>query len=158
MALGDPMALADDDAGQDGDHRKYAGGQREQQSRAEKERYDQPEVAVAEQLRDPRVLICRRRGDDGRRGADDLRQIEGVAFFDRRITQALVAASLIRRKHGQRHFYIDRIEREFRLKRIMEYLQHTKIGIVLVSPAGRVTRAIFAVSPAMLKVVLSRYR
>jgi len=65
MHMGDLVPAPDDDAGQDGDHREYAGREGEQQARTEEERHDQPESALLQYVRNLGVLIFGRGGDGG---------------------------------------------------------------------------------------------
>ncbi|OIQ84115.1 hypothetical protein GALL_340590 [mine drainage metagenome] len=89
-------ALPDNDAGQDGDHGKHAGGECQQQAETKKSGCNQPQFAALQQGRHG-VLVwygCRRHGLAG------WRQHNFQRFLDRRVTQAFFAASLIACQQG----------------------------------------------------------
>lgn len=57
MYMGDLVAASDNDAGEDGDHRKHARSKREQQAGPEKEGNNEPGIAALEELCNLSIVV-----------------------------------------------------------------------------------------------------
>ncbi|MPM76494.1 hypothetical protein SDC9_123492 [bioreactor metagenome] len=91
------MALAGDDAGEDGDHREDAGRQRETEAGDEEERQTGPETGVLQRLGDhPAFVAVCRRCFGQRRGRRAVRvgQVEQHRLRLRWIADAGIGAAL----------------------------------------------------------------
>ncbi len=134
----DLAALADDDAGQDGDHREYAGRQCQQEAEAEEAREDGGK-AVALQVGGDRIgfgqggrgarnaLGCRPPGvGRGARPGD-----EGQRLLDRGVTDAVLGAALVADLHIDGVGTVRQRQRRAEAHRLAQDLDNAEFRVVL---------------------------
>jgi len=91
------VRIAGDHAGEDRNHRQYAGRQREQQAEPDKDEYGQPQPAIGEGRGDFPLLGAVRRIGSGRRCGSRLDRAQVDTLLDRRVADAdRVVAPLVR--------------------------------------------------------------
>ena len=88
------LALAGDDAREDGDHRQHAGREGEQQAEAEEARHDREQAAARDQARESILLRDHRCRFAGRWRAGRWK-LDGDGLGHRRVAQARIRAALV---------------------------------------------------------------